>query len=88
MYRDDLPAVLPVDLRGHFGHISSITRGTVFKNLVALTEFSGECKEMDTNSFDKQVKQHLKVYQNVMLAAKICIVAIIATLVVMAATLV
>ena len=41
---------------------------------------------MDTSSFDKQAKQHLKVYENVMFAAKICIVAIIATLVVMAAT--
>ena len=40
---------------------------------------------MDTSSFDKQAKQHLKVYLNVMLAAKICIVAIIATLVIMAA---
>ena len=43
---------------------------------------------MDTSSFDKQAKQHLKVYENVMFAAKICIVAIIATLVAMAATLV
>ena len=43
---------------------------------------------MDTSSFDKQAKQHLKVYENVMFAAKICIVAIIATLVIMAATLV
>ena len=43
---------------------------------------------MDTNSFDKQSKQHLKIYENVMSAAKICIVAIIVTLVIMAATLV
>ena len=43
---------------------------------------------MDTNSFDKQSKQHLKIYENVMFAAKICIVAIIVTLVSMAATLV
>lgn len=43
---------------------------------------------MDTNSLDKQSKQHLKVYENVIFAAKICIVAIIATLAVMAATLV
>ena len=43
---------------------------------------------MDTSSFDKQAKQHLKVYENVMFAAKICIVAIIATLSIMAATLV
>ena len=26
---------------------------------------------MDTSSFDKQAKQHLKVYENVMFAAKI-----------------
>ena len=43
---------------------------------------------MDTSSFDKQAKQHLKVYENVMFAAKVCIVAIIATLVVMATTLI
>ena len=43
---------------------------------------------MDTNSFDRQAKQHLKVYENVMFGAKICIVAIIATLVIMAVTLV
>ena len=55
---------------------------------VAPTGFTRERQEMDTSSFDKQAKQHLKVYENVMFAAKICIVAIIATLVVMAATLV
>lgn len=43
---------------------------------------------MDINSFDKQAKQHLKVYENVLFAAKICIVAIIVTLLTMAATLV
>jgi len=43
---------------------------------------------MDTNSFDKQSKQHLKIYENVIFVAKICIVAIIVTLVIMAATLV
>jgi hypothetical protein len=58
------------------------------KDRVAPTGFTRERQEMDTSSFDKQAKQHLKVYENVMFAAKICIVAIIATLVVMAATLV
>ena len=43
---------------------------------------------MDTSSFDKQAKQHLKIYGNVMFAAKICIVGIIVTLIVMAVTLV
>jgi len=52
------------------------------------TEFTGERQEMDTSSFDKQAKQHLKIYENVMFAAKICIVAIIFTLVIMAITLV
>jgi len=52
------------------------------------TEFTGERQEMDTSSFDKQAKQHLKVYENVKFAAKICIVAIIFTLVIMAVTLV
>ena len=54
----------------------------------ASEEFTGEHREMDTSSFDKQAKQHLKVYENVMFAAKICIVAIIVTLLIMAATLV
>ena len=54
----------------------------------ASEEFAGEHREMDTSSFDKQAKQHLKIYENVMFAAKICIVAIIVTLVIMAATLV
>ena len=54
----------------------------------ASEEFTGEHCEMDTSSFDKQAKQHLKIYENVMFAAKICIVAIIVTLVIMAATLV
>jgi hypothetical protein len=52
------------------------------------TEFTGERQVMDTSSFDKQAKQHLKVYENVMFASKICIVAIIFTLVIMAVTLV
>ena len=43
---------------------------------------------MNTNSFDKQSKQHLKIYENFMFAAKISIMAIIVTLVIMAATLV
>ncbi|MGA0309676.1 MAG: aa3-type cytochrome c oxidase subunit IV [Candidatus Puniceispirillaceae bacterium] len=43
---------------------------------------------MDTKSLDKQAKEHLQVYDNFMLAAKIGIVAIIATLVIMAATLI
>ena len=43
---------------------------------------------MDTSSFDKQAKQHLKIYENVMFAAKVCIVTIIVILVIMAATLV
>ena len=76
-----------VDLRRHFGHTSSKRRGTVFEIWLP-TEFLEERQEMDTNSFDKQAKQHLKVYENVMFAAKICIVAIIATLALMAATLV
>ncbi len=63
-------------------------RVTLFERSDAPTGFIGERREMDTGSFDKQAKQHLKVYENVMFAAKICIVAIIATLVVMAATLV
>ena len=83
MYHRDFP----VDLRRHFGHTSSRRSGTVFEIWLP-TEFTGERQEMDTNSFDKQAKQHLKVYENVMFAAKICIVAIIATLALMAATLV
>ena len=43
---------------------------------------------MNTKSLDKQAKEHLQVYHNVILAAKIGIIAIIATLVIMAATLI
>jgi hypothetical protein len=43
---------------------------------------------MDTKSLDKQGKAHLQVFQNVMFAAKVSIIAIIATLVIMAATLI
>ena len=43
---------------------------------------------MDTKSLDKQDKAHLQIYQNFMFAAKISIIAIIATLVIMAATLI
>ncbi len=43
---------------------------------------------MNTNGFDKQSQQHLQIYHNVLFAAKICIVAIVVTLVIMAATLV
>ena len=43
---------------------------------------------MDTKSLDKQDKAHLKVFQNFMIAAKISIIAIIATLVILAATLI
>ena len=43
---------------------------------------------MDTKSLDKQGKAHLQIYQNFMFAAKVSIIAIIATLVIMAATLI
>jgi hypothetical protein len=43
---------------------------------------------MDTKSLDKQDKAHLQIFQNFMFAAKISIIAIIAMLVIMAATLV
>jgi hypothetical protein len=43
---------------------------------------------MDTKSLDKQGKAHLQIYQNVIFAAKVSIIAIIATLVIMAATLI
>ena len=43
---------------------------------------------MDTKSLDKQGKAHLRIYQNFMFAAKVSIIAIIATLVIMAATLI
>jgi len=43
---------------------------------------------MDTKSLDKQSKAHLKFYSNFILAAKICIIVIVAVLTIMAATLV
>ena len=53
-----------------------------------VSDYGGEPRIMDTNSFDKKSKQHLKIYENFMFAAKISIMAIIVTLVIMAATLV
>jgi len=43
---------------------------------------------MDIKLLDKQDKTHLQIYQNFMFAAKISIIAIIATLAIMAATLI
>ena len=43
---------------------------------------------MDTKSLNKQDKAHLQIYQKFMFAAKISIIAIILTLVIMAATLI
>lgn len=51
-------------------------------------QFKERAQTMDTKALDKQGKQHLQFYHNFMLATKICIVAVIATLVVMAATLI
>ena len=42
---------------------------------------------MDTKSFDKQSKEHLQIFNNFMFATKISIGVIVATLVIMAATL-
>ena len=50
--------------------------------------FGEKAFTMDTKSLDKQDKTHLQIYQNFMFAAKISIIAIIATLVIMAATLI
>ena len=50
--------------------------------------FGGKALIVDTKSLDKQDKAHLQIYQNFMFAAKISIIAIIATLVIMAATLI
>ena len=43
---------------------------------------------MDTKSLGKQGKTHLQIYQNFIFAAKISIIAIIATLVIMAVALI
>ncbi len=53
-----------------------------------LTVFWEKAFTMDTKSLDKQGKAHLQNYQNFMFTAKISIIAIIATLVIMAATLI
>ena len=50
--------------------------------------FGEKAFTMDTKSLDKQDKAHLQIYQNFMFAAKISVIAIIATLVIMAATLI
>jgi hypothetical protein len=80
--RDDLS----VDLRRHFSHITNSRICWPANRAGDVSDYGGEPHIMDTNSFDKQSKQHLKIYENVMFAAKICIVAIIVTLVIMAAT--
>lgn len=49
--------------------------------------FTEELTIMDTKSLDKQGKEHLQFYNNFMFASKISIVVIVATLIVMAATL-
>ena len=43
---------------------------------------------MDTKSLDKQGREHFQFYNNFMFAIKISIVVIVATLVIMASTLV
>ena len=43
---------------------------------------------MDTKSLDKQGKAHFQFYNNFMLAIKISVIAIVATLAIMAITLV
>jgi hypothetical protein len=59
------------------------------RSISSLEYRSGEkAFTMDTKSLDKQDKAHLQIYQNFMFAAKISIIAIIATLVIMAATLI
>ena len=42
---------------------------------------------MDTKSLDKQGKEHFQFYNNFMFAIKVSIVIVVATLVIMAATL-
>ena len=42
---------------------------------------------MDTKSLDKQGKEHFQFYNNFMFAIKVSIVVVLATLVIMAATL-
>ena len=82
--RDDLS----VDLRRHFSNTTISGKCWPPTRAAALSDYGGEPRIMDMKSIDKQSKQHLKIYGNVMFAAKICIVAIIVTLVIMAATLI
>ena len=49
--------------------------------------FTKEVTLMDTKSLDKQGKEHFQFYNNFMFATKVSIVVIVATLVIMAATL-
>ena len=43
---------------------------------------------MDTKSLDKQGKEHFRFYNNFMFATKISIAVIVATLIIMAVTLI
>ena len=49
--------------------------------------FTEEAAIMDTKSLDKQGKEHFQFYNNFMFAIKVSIVVVVATLVIMAATL-
>ena len=62
--------------------------GTLQVSQPIYVPFGGKAFIMDTKSLDKQGKTHLQTYQNFMFAAKISTIAIIATLVIMAATLI
>jgi hypothetical protein len=75
-------------LQCQFSHTVCNTPGRSVTGTIEIQRQEGERRIMNTNSLDKQSKQHLKIYENVMFAAKICIVAIIVTLVIMAFTLV
>ena len=81
-----------VDLWDQFSHKSNyiVSRGVGSKRVTQPWEhlLNKEVTIVDTKSLNKQGKEHFQFYNNFMFAIKISIVVIVATLAIMAATLV
>ena len=81
-----------VDLWDQFSHKSNyiVSRGVGSKRVTQPREhlLDKEVTIVDTKSLDKQGKEHFQFYNNFIFATKISIAVVVATLVIMAATLV
>ena len=81
-----------VDLNCPFSHKLRyiFNEGVGFRPVMQSSQhlFTEETTSMDTKALDKQGKEHLQFYKNFMFATKISIAVIVASLVIMAVTLV